>query len=71
MNSVERAFIARSQFILKQKVQWFPGHMRKGIDVELYMKLMIVFVDLFDLLVLYYFRNQRHWSNFEKYRFDS
>lgn len=31
MNSVERAFIARSQFILKQKVQWFPGHMRKGI----------------------------------------
>lgn len=39
MNSVERAFIARSQFILKQKVQWFPGHMRKGIDVELYMKL--------------------------------
>lgn len=31
MQSIRQSFVPRAKFVINQKLQWFPGHMRKGI----------------------------------------
>lgn len=32
MQSIRQSFVPRATFALSQKLQWFPGHMRKGLN---------------------------------------
>ncbi|KAH9388818.1 Mitochondrial GTPase [Tyrophagus putrescentiae] len=31
MQSIRQSFVPRAKFVINQKLQWFPGHMRKGL----------------------------------------